>query len=133
MGSARHSRQAGKFARHALQIHILPRVTNEFLQCSIENYNWDALQVGLLNVDGYYNSLLSFIDKAVEEEFISPGARSIIVLAPTPRELLQKLEVCVLSDKNYHYFMHRLSLYLYFCTSLRNQSTNGTAELKHRL
>ncbi|KAE9584394.1 putative LOG family protein [Lupinus albus] len=24
-------------------------------------------QVGLLNVDGYYNSLLSFIEKAVEE------------------------------------------------------------------
>ncbi|TVU15197.1 hypothetical protein EJB05_38704 [Eragrostis curvula] len=48
--------------------------------------------VGLLNVDGYYNSLLSFIDKAVEEEFISPTARHIIVLAPTPKELLQKLE-----------------------------------------
>ncbi|KAL6903698.1 hypothetical protein ACP4OV_004511 [Aristida adscensionis] len=48
--------------------------------------------VGLLNVDGYYNSLLTFIDKAVEEEFISPTARHIIVLAPTPQELLQKLE-----------------------------------------
>ncbi|CAN6276311.1 unnamed protein product [Urochloa humidicola] len=48
--------------------------------------------VGLLNVDGYYNSLLSFIDKAVEEEFISPTARHIIVLAPTPKELLDKLE-----------------------------------------
>lgn len=48
--------------------------------------------VGLLNVDGYYNSLLSFIDKAVEEEFISPTARHIIVLAPTPNELLDKLE-----------------------------------------
>ncbi|KAG8082700.1 hypothetical protein GUJ93_ZPchr0014g46747 [Zizania palustris] len=48
--------------------------------------------VGLLNVDGYYNSLLSFIDKAVEEEFISPSARHIIVLAPTPTELLEKLE-----------------------------------------
>ncbi|EEE61351.1 hypothetical protein OsJ_15484 [Oryza sativa Japonica Group] len=48
--------------------------------------------VGLLNVDGYYNSLLSFIDKAVEEEFISPSARHIIVLAPTPKELLEKLE-----------------------------------------
>ncbi|CAD6260272.1 unnamed protein product [Miscanthus lutarioriparius] len=48
--------------------------------------------VGLLNVDGYYNSLLSFIDKAVEEEFISPTASHIIVLAPTPKELLDKLE-----------------------------------------
>ncbi|CAL5426519.1 hypothetical protein ACSBR2_033021 [Camellia fascicularis] len=48
--------------------------------------------VGLLNVDGYYNSLLSFIDKAVEEGFISPSARHIIVSAPTARELVQKLE-----------------------------------------
>jgi nitric oxide synthase oxygenase domain/subunit len=52
------------------------------------------LQVGLLNVDGYYDALLSFIDKAVEEGFIKPTARHIMVLAPTPNELLDKLEVC---------------------------------------
>ena len=51
------------------------------------------LQVGLLNVDGYYNSLLSFIDKAVEEGFISPTAREIIVSEPTAKELVKKLEV----------------------------------------
>lgn len=51
------------------------------------------MQVGLLNVDGYYNSLLSFIDKAVEEGFISPSARHIIVSAPTARELVKNLEV----------------------------------------
>ncbi|KAI3989020.1 hypothetical protein MKX01_033056, partial [Papaver californicum] len=49
--------------------------------------------VGLLNVDGYYNSLLSFIDKAVDEGFISPAARHIIVSAPTAHELMSKLEV----------------------------------------
>ncbi|KAJ0971012.1 hypothetical protein J5N97_018971 [Dioscorea zingiberensis] len=48
--------------------------------------------VGLLNVDGYYNSLLSFIDKAVDEGFITPAARHIIVSAPTAHELLFKLE-----------------------------------------
>lgn len=51
------------------------------------------LQVGLLNVDGYYNTLLSFIDKAVEEGFIHPSARHIIVSAPTAEELMKKLEV----------------------------------------
>ena len=51
------------------------------------------LQVGLLNVDQYYDSLLSFIDKAVEEGFISPSARHIIVSAPTAKELVKKLEV----------------------------------------
>ncbi|KAJ1701784.1 hypothetical protein LUZ63_001563 [Rhynchospora breviuscula] len=48
--------------------------------------------VGLLNVDGYYNSLLSFIDKAVDEGFIMPSARHIIVSAQTAHELLSKLE-----------------------------------------
>ena len=51
------------------------------------------MQVGLLNVDGYYNSLLSFIDKAVEEGFVSPSARHIIVSAPTARDLVKELEV----------------------------------------
>lgn len=51
------------------------------------------LQVGLLNVDGYYNSLLSFIDNAVDEGFIDTAARHIIVSAPTAQELMCKLEV----------------------------------------
>lgn len=51
------------------------------------------MQVGLLNVDGYYNSLLSFIDKAVDEGFIAPTARHIIVSAQTAHELMCKLEV----------------------------------------
>ncbi|XP_072081664.1 cytokinin riboside 5'-monophosphate phosphoribohydrolase LOG1-like [Arachis hypogaea] len=46
--------------------------------------------VGLLNVDGYYNSLLSFIDKAVEEGFISPKTRHIIVSAPFTKRPCQK-------------------------------------------
>lgn len=53
-------------------------------------YFW---QVGLLNVDGYYNILLSFIDKAVDEGFISFSARRIIVSAPTAAELIRELEV----------------------------------------
>ncbi|KAF2324758.1 hypothetical protein GH714_016670 [Hevea brasiliensis] len=48
--------------------------------------------VGLLNVDGYYNLLLTFIDKAVDDGFIKPSQRSIIVSAPNVKELVQKLE-----------------------------------------
>lgn len=46
-----------------------------------------------MNVDGYYNSLLSFIDKAVDEGFVSPNARRIIVSAPTAKQLVRELEV----------------------------------------
>lgn len=45
-----------------------------------------------MNVDGFYNSLLCFIDKAVDEGFIKPSARQIILSAQTPYELLCKLE-----------------------------------------
>lgn len=48
--------------------------------------------VGLLNVDGYYDYLLTFIDKAVEDGFIMPSQRHIIVSAPNAKELVQKLE-----------------------------------------
>ncbi|WVZ65766.1 hypothetical protein U9M48_015079 [Paspalum notatum var. saurae] len=48
--------------------------------------------VGLLNVDGYYNFLLAFIDKAVDDGFIKPAQRHIFVSAPDARDLVQKLE-----------------------------------------
>ena len=44
-------------------------------------------------MDGYYDSLLTFIDKAVDDGFIKPVQRHIIVSAPTAKELVQKLEV----------------------------------------
>lgn len=61
------------------------------------------MQVGLLNVDGYYNSLLSFIDKAVEEGFITPAARHIIVSAHTAQDLMCKLEVHQIKIKKSFY------------------------------
>uniref|UniRef100_A0A0D9VXT1 Cytokinin riboside 5'-monophosphate phosphoribohydrolase n=1 Tax=Leersia perrieri TaxID=77586 RepID=A0A0D9VXT1_9ORYZ len=47
--------------------------------------------VGLLNVDGYYNSLLALFDKGVEEGFIDVAARNIFVLADNAGKLLTKL------------------------------------------
>ncbi|CAN6539643.1 hypothetical protein ACFX13_016843 [Malus domestica] len=48
--------------------------------------------VGLLNVDGYYNALLALFDNGVEEGFIKPGARHIVLSAPTAKELVEKME-----------------------------------------
>jgi predicted Rossmann-fold nucleotide-binding protein len=53
----------------------------------------DILQVGLLNVDGYYNPLLMLFDKGAAEGFIKLDCRDIIVSAPTAHELLEKMEV----------------------------------------
>ncbi|CAL9153128.1 unnamed protein product [Musa hybrid cultivar] len=49
--------------------------------------------VGLLNVDGYYDFLLAFIDKAVNDGFIQPLQRHLVVSASNARDLVQKLEV----------------------------------------
>jgi predicted Rossmann-fold nucleotide-binding protein len=49
--------------------------------------------VGLLNVDGYYDCLLRLFDKGVEEGFIKPSARNIVISAKTARELIQRMEV----------------------------------------
>lgn len=50
-------------------------------------------QVGVLNVDGYYNSLLSLFDKGVDEGFIDSSASRILLIANTAKELLKKMEV----------------------------------------
>ncbi|KAH7665612.1 Cytokinin riboside 5'-monophosphate phosphoribohydrolase LOG protein [Dioscorea alata] len=52
---------------------------------------------GLLNVDGYYNSLLSFIDKVLEEGFINLAARQIIISSSNAKELIEKLEVIIIN------------------------------------
>ncbi|KAH7653791.1 Cytokinin riboside 5'-monophosphate phosphoribohydrolase LOG protein [Dioscorea alata] len=48
--------------------------------------------VGLLNVDGYYNSLLELIDKGWKEGFIEDSARQILVSAETAEDLIIKME-----------------------------------------
>lgn len=90
-----HQRKA-EMARHSDAFIALPGGYGT-LEELLEVITWAQLgihdkPVGLLNVDGYYNCLLSFIDKAVEEGFISPNARHIIVSSPTARELMNKLE-----------------------------------------
>ncbi|XP_050215480.1 cytokinin riboside 5'-monophosphate phosphoribohydrolase LOG8 [Mercurialis annua] len=63
----------------------------------LEMITWSQLgihkkPVGLLNVDGYYNSLLALFDNGVREGFIKPAARDLVVSAPTAKELLEKME-----------------------------------------
>ncbi|GER27753.1 cytokinin riboside 5'-monophosphatephosphoribohydrolase LOG [Striga asiatica] len=93
--SGMHQRKA-EMARQADAFIALPGGYGT-LEELLEVITWAQLgihekPVGLLNVDGYYNSLLSFIDKAVDEGFIRPSARHIILSAPTAHELMNKLE-----------------------------------------
>ncbi|TYI42840.1 hypothetical protein ES332_A01G126600v1 [Gossypium tomentosum] len=83
-----HQRKA-EMARHSDCFIALPEL--------LEVITWAQLgihdkPVGLINVDGYYNYLLTFLDKAVDDGFIKPSQRHIVVSAPTATELVQKLE-----------------------------------------
>ena len=46
---------------------------------------------GVLNVDGFYDGLLTFLDQVTQEQFIRPDHREIIVAATEPADLLDKL------------------------------------------
>lgn len=90
-----HQRKA-EMARQADAFIALPGGYGT-LEELLEVITWAQLgihnkPVGLLNADGYYDSLLSFMDKAVDEGFITVAARSIIVSAESAHELLSKLE-----------------------------------------
>ncbi|KAL2936911.1 Cytokinin riboside 5'-monophosphate phosphoribohydrolase LOG5 [Bienertia sinuspersici] len=90
-----HQRKA-EMARHSDCFIALPGGYGT-LEELLEVITWAQLgihdkPVGLLNVDGYYNSLLTFIDKAVDDGFIQPSQRHIFVSAPTAKELVLKLE-----------------------------------------
>ncbi|CAA2992142.1 cytokinin riboside 5 -monophosphate phosphoribohydrolase LOG7 [Olea europaea subsp. europaea] len=90
-----HQRKA-EMARQADAFIALPGGYGT-LEELLEVITWAQLgihrkPVGLLNVEGFYNSLLSFIDKAVDEGFVSPTARRIIVSAPTAKQLVRELE-----------------------------------------
>ena len=49
-------------------------------------FSWAQLHIhhkpiGLLNVNGFYDKLLSFLDHAVEQEFLTSSAQEIIIFA----------------------------------------------------
>jgi len=46
---------------------------------------------GLLNIDGFYNRLISFLNHATKEQFIRSEHRSIVLAQETPVELIEKL------------------------------------------
>ena len=48
--------------------------------------------ISLLNVNGFYDNLLSFLDQAVEQEFLTSSARQIIVSATTAEQLIDQLQ-----------------------------------------
>lgn len=62
-----------------------------------EILTWSQLGIqikpcGLLSVEGFWSGLLQFFDHAVEERFVHPQNRDLVLVASTPEEMLDKIE-----------------------------------------
>ena len=62
-----------------------------------EILTWSQLGIqikpcGLLNIEGFWNGLLEFFDHAVQERFVHPQNRDLVLVAATPEEMLDKIE-----------------------------------------
>jgi uncharacterized protein (TIGR00730 family) len=62
----------------------------------VEALSWAQLGLhgkpcGLLNVGGYYDRLLGWLDHAVDEGFVPAGDRALLTVAPSAPELLDAL------------------------------------------
>ena len=53
--------------------------------------NFHQKPIGILNVNGFYDSLFCFLDHAVEKRFISQATRQSLVTVATPEQLLDQL------------------------------------------
>ena len=57
-----------------------------WVQLGIQNKS-----IGLLNVDGYFDPIVAWIDQAIEHGFVRSRHRDLIVVASDPVELLDRL------------------------------------------
>lgn len=49
--------------------------------------------IGLVNVEGYYDLLLAFLEHAVEERFVKPIHRDLLLVERDPEALLERMMV----------------------------------------
>ena len=62
----------------------------------IEVYTWSQLglhakPLGVLNVNGYYDSLARFLDDAVDARFLPAQHRDVLIFEPDPETLLARM------------------------------------------
>jgi uncharacterized protein (TIGR00730 family) len=68
-----------------------------------EVVTWTQLGVhakpcGLLNVNGFFDPLIEFLDHATDERFIRAEHRDLIIHDPRPAALLDRMEAFVVPD-----------------------------------
>lgn len=66
---------------------------DEFFEIlTLENLNRKSAPIILYNVSGFYNDLISFIDKCIQKGFIKSSARDLLRVSSDPAEVLDLIE-----------------------------------------
>jgi uncharacterized protein (TIGR00730 family) len=97
---SRMSNQMNAMFNHSDAFIALPRglgTLEEIFHIS----SWAQLHIhhkpiGLLNVNGFYDNLLSFLDQVVEQKFLTSLARQIIIFVATAEQLIDQLQSFIL-------------------------------------
>lgn len=89
-----HQRKQG-MAERADAFLVLPGGIGTFEEL-FEVWTWRQLgyhdqPIGLLNVGGYYNALVAFMQQTVDAGFVSEGTRAILEIGDEPSALLDRL------------------------------------------
>lgn len=89
-----HERKA-KMAERAAGFLTLPGGVGT-LEEFFEILTWAVLglhrkPLGILNVDGYYDPLLAFLDTAIAQGFVRPAHRELMVVSDDPEALVARL------------------------------------------
>lgn len=96
-----HARQA-RMAELADAFIALPGGYGTFAEL-FEALTWAQIgihqkPVGVLNIHGYFDPLLALVNHACREGYIFPEHKELLLSAPTPTELLEKLRAFRLPD-----------------------------------
>ncbi|ROW02628.1 hypothetical protein VSDG_01810 [Cytospora chrysosperma] len=69
--------------------------------CTWNQLGIQSLGICLLNINGFYTGLLEWIEKSVDEGFIAPGNKGILVSANTPEEAIKALKEYKVSESQF--------------------------------
>jgi predicted Rossmann-fold nucleotide-binding protein len=58
---------------------------------------------GLLNAYGYYQHIVQFLDYAVQQDFLKPRHRALLIVEPEPRSLLDRFEQFIATHAAQHF------------------------------
>ena len=84
------------FMKYAQGFIVLPGGFGTFEEI-FEAITWTQLGIhdkacGFLNVRGYFDHLIKFVEHAVDQQFIHAHNRSLVLIDDNPEKLLQKIE-----------------------------------------